>query len=102
MDQLASTTTLDDVRRRIARASRGLNEENTKATLIEPVLRALGWDVEDFEEVQREFRVNKRNKSVDYALLVPRTRPSAGRWLNSGRSGCGTRAWRPPRRVPPG
>jgi len=27
---------------------------NTKATLIEPVLRALGWDLEDLEVLQRE------------------------------------------------
>ena len=40
--------TLKEVRARIARASsHRLNEENTKATLIEPVLRALGWDTED-------------------------------------------------------
>ena len=66
--------TLAEVRRRIQQSSRRhLNEQNTKATLIEPVLRALGWDVEDIEEVQREFRVKKRDKPVDYGLLVLRT-----------------------------
>jgi hypothetical protein len=50
-----------------------MNEENTKATLIEPVLRALGWDVEDLEEVQREFKTHSRHKPVDYGLLVVRT-----------------------------
>ena len=65
--------TVADVRRRILRAtSRRLNEENTKATLIEPVLRALGWDVEDFDEVQREFRIRKRDKPADYVLLTDR------------------------------
>lgn len=64
---------LAEVRSRIARAaSRKLNEQNTKATLIEPVLRALGWDVEDVEEVQREFKVKRRDKPVDYGLLVVR------------------------------
>ncbi|MBU1702316.1 MAG: type I restriction enzyme HsdR N-terminal domain-containing protein [Candidatus Eisenbacteria bacterium] len=65
---------LDQVRSRIARhsGSRQLNEENTKATLVEPVLRTLGWDVEDFEEVQREYRRRSRDKPVDYALLVLR------------------------------
>jgi len=68
------TKTLRDVRSRIARAaSSRLNEENTKATLIEPVLRALGWDTEDVEEVVREYRLKSRDKPVDYGLLVLRT-----------------------------
>jgi len=66
--------TLKDVRSRIARASsHRLNEENTKATMIEPVLRALGWDTEDVEEVVREYRLKSRDKPVDYGLLVLRT-----------------------------
>ena len=65
---------LDEVRRRIRRqGSRPINEENTKATLIEPILRALGWDVEDVEEVQREFKTHARHKPVDYGLLLMRT-----------------------------
>ena len=65
---------LKDVRARIARASsHRLNEENTKATTIEPVLRALGWDTEDVEEVVREYRIKSRDKPVDYGLLVLRT-----------------------------
>jgi len=67
-------TVLESVRSRIARsAGKRLNEENTKATLIEPVLRALGWDTEDDEEVCREFRHNRRDKPVDYGLLAMRT-----------------------------
>lgn len=70
----ALAETLATVRKRIASSSRrGLNEENTKATLIEPVLRALGWDTEDVEEVQREFKIKKRDKPVDYGLLELRT-----------------------------
>lgn len=38
--------TLADVRKRIERAgSKGLNEPNGRATLVEPVLNALGGDV---------------------------------------------------------
>ena len=67
-------TTITHVRDRIEQASkRRLNEQNTKATLVEPVLRSLGWDVEDVEEVQREYRLKKRDKPVDYGLLVLRT-----------------------------
>ncbi|MGQ0615006.1 MAG: type I restriction enzyme HsdR N-terminal domain-containing protein [Planctomycetaceae bacterium] len=54
------------------RGRRPLNEENTKGTLVEPVLRALGWDVEDPEEVDREYRAESRDKPVDYALLLTR------------------------------
>lgn len=72
MPSLAET--LAEVRRRIKRVgNRPMNEENTKATLIEPVLRALGWDVEDVDEVQREFKAQPRHKPVDYGLLVVRT-----------------------------
>jgi predicted type IV restriction endonuclease len=66
--------TLDQVRRRISRhASRGINEQNTKAALVEPVLRVLGWDLEDLEEVNREYKRKRQDKPVDYALLVLRT-----------------------------
>lgn len=66
-------TALAGVRERIARnAGRGLNEQNTKATLIEPVLRALGWDTEDVEEVVREYTGKRQRKPVDYGLLTRR------------------------------
>lgn len=70
MSQLKSA--LAEVRKRIVRAQKGLNEASTKTTLIEPVLRALGWDPEDVETVQHEFRVRPRDNPVDYALLVMR------------------------------
>ena len=43
------------------------DEANTKATAIEPILRELGWDVVDPDEVRREHSVGSR--SVDYALF---------------------------------
>ncbi|MBZ0266667.1 type I restriction enzyme HsdR N-terminal domain-containing protein, partial [bacterium] len=65
--------TLAEIQNRISRyKTRQLNEQNTKATLIEPVLRALGWDVEDLEVVQREYKVKRRDKPVDYALFSER------------------------------
>jgi len=51
----------------------GINEQNTKAALIDPLLRALGWDVEDLEEVHREYRHRPADNPVDYALLDLRT-----------------------------
>lgn len=66
--------TLQLVRDRVSRY-RGmpLNEQNTKASLVDPVLRALGWDTEDLEEVHREYKDKSIDKPVDYALLVLRT-----------------------------
>ncbi len=64
---------LTETRERVSRyKGRGLNEQNTKATLIEPVLRALGWDLEDLEVVQREHKARPRANPVDYALFSGR------------------------------
>ena len=47
------------------------DEANTKATAIEPILRELGWNVVDPDEVRREYSVGSR--SVDYALFCDDT-----------------------------
>jgi predicted type IV restriction endonuclease len=52
---------------------RHIGEENAKATLIEPVLEALGWNIRDWDEVHREYRSNSRDNPVDYALKIMRT-----------------------------
>jgi hypothetical protein len=49
-----------------------IGEQNTKAALVEPMLRALGWDTEDVEEVHREYRRRRADKPVDYALMLAR------------------------------
>src|SRR5215212_921636 len=67
---------LEQVRERISRyrgRSSSIGEQNTKAALIEPVLRALGWDVEDPEEVWREYRRRTVDNPADYALMILRT-----------------------------
>lgn len=51
---------------------RSLGEQNTKASLIEPILEALGWDVRDPDEVHREFKPTTRDCPVDYALKLLR------------------------------
>ncbi len=66
--------TLHRVKERVDRyRSKGINEQDTKGTLVQPVLRALGWDVEDLEEVQREYKIRKQDKPVDFALFLLRT-----------------------------
>ncbi len=65
---------LATLRERIGRHQRqGIGEQDTKAALIVPVLRALGWDVEDLEEVKLEYRRRSVDNPVDYALFVLRT-----------------------------
>jgi hypothetical protein len=51
---------------------RSIGEQNTKASLIEPVLEALGWDVRDADEVFREFKAKSVDSPVDYALTILR------------------------------
>ena len=81
------TQTLADVRNKIRRwHDKGINEENTKTALIHPVLRALGWDIGDLEEVQQEYKRRPRDKPVDYALLllrVPRLFVEAKPWART-------------------
>src|SRR4051794_27451663 len=45
------------------------NEANTKAVLIEPLLKALGWSTADPLQVSREYRVFD-GTFLDYALLI--------------------------------
>lgn len=64
---------LSEVRSRIARyRDSRINEEATKTSLIQPVLRALGWNVEDLDDAQPEYRRRSVDNPVDYALMVLR------------------------------
>ena len=70
----ALSEALSKVKAGLARyKGRQVNEQNTKTALIHPVLRALGWDVGDLEEVQQEYKRRPRDKPVDYALFLLRT-----------------------------
>lgn len=51
---------------------RRLGESNTKASLVEPLLEAVGWDIRDPDEVHREFKPTSRDCPVDYALKLLR------------------------------
>ncbi len=65
---------LASVRERITRHQReNIGEQDTKAALIVPVLRALGWDVEDLEDVKLEYRRRPNDNPVDYALFLLRS-----------------------------
>jgi hypothetical protein len=47
-------------------------EDDTKAILVEPLLRALGWDTSSLDDVARGYQVTvgTRRVEVDYALKV--------------------------------
>ncbi len=50
-----------------------IGEQDTKAALIEPLLTALGWDLQDLDEVTREYRKDSQDNPVDYALFIVRS-----------------------------
>ena len=55
------------------RAHVSKNEIRTRNILVDPVLRALGWDVSELEDVEVEFGAGKQR--VDYALLGEKKEP---------------------------
>ncbi len=58
------------IRERIAlHQGQGINEMSTRAVLINPMLKALGWDSEDLKLVQQEYRFQSSDNPVDYALM---------------------------------
>ncbi len=70
------TGVLPRLRKRIEKAHNrkdSIGEQNTKAALIEPLLAALGWDIEDIDEVSREYKRKPQDNPVDYALFMLRS-----------------------------
>jgi len=61
--------TIPNVLRAVAKLKAGsaVNEANTKAHVIEPMLAALGWDPSDIESVAREVKVFD-GTFLDYGL----------------------------------
>lgn len=73
--RLALATAIDLVRKRIQQLQdrhESIGEQNTKATMIEPILTALGWGLQDIDEVRREFKRKPQDNPVDYALFLNR------------------------------
>lgn len=59
--------------KRITQKRPDINEQITKVALINPILDALGWDLEDPDEVALEYRRKPKDSPVDYALFIERT-----------------------------
>jgi hypothetical protein len=47
-----------------------LTESDTIRVLVLPILEALGWDLQDVEEVRSEYRHASADNPVDYALFL--------------------------------
>ena len=47
----------------------GITEMETRASLINPMLNALGWRVGDLEQVRQEYRFQPSDNPVDYSLM---------------------------------
>ena len=58
---------------RIRKRKERIGEQNTKAVLIDPILAALGWDLEELNEVRREYKHKPQDNPVDYALFILRS-----------------------------
>ena len=75
LDQLVETIEMLKSRIQDHRAVLQGNEARTRLSLIDPLLRALGWDISDPEMVRPEYAVG--SKRADYALLNDQERPPA-------------------------
>ena len=58
--------------RQIRDRNEAIGEQNTKAALIDPLLSALGWDLQEIDEVRREYRRKPQDNPVDFALFLNR------------------------------
>ena len=70
------TSALPKLRKRIQKIqtrNENIGEQNTKVALIDPLLAALSWDVEDIDEVSREYWRTSQDNPVDYALFMLRS-----------------------------
>jgi predicted type IV restriction endonuclease len=47
-----------------------VSEQDTKAILIDPILAALGWELNELDDVRREYRYKPQDNPVDYALFI--------------------------------
>lgn len=66
---------IETIRKRIQQIRdrrEAIGEQNTKATLVDPLLAALGWDLQEIDEVRREHRRKPQDNPVDYALFLNR------------------------------
>lgn len=59
--------------RQIRQRRDAITEQDTKVAFINPLLTALGWNLEEMDEVRSEYRRKPQDNLVDYALLLLRS-----------------------------
>ena len=70
MDKNTLSHSLVEIHKRIdTYIGKGISEDATKQSLIAPTLRALGWNVEDLDEVHPQFPTTAGG-FADYALFI--------------------------------
>lgn len=62
-----------EIMTRVRDRADALNEADTKAAFIDPILCVLGWEVRDPFTVSQQYRRRPQDNPVDYALLVMRS-----------------------------
>lgn len=72
---MALREVIEEVRREIAAAGNGINEADTKAALITPILSELGW--RGLQRIRSEYAVDQGRMRLDYALIGSGTKPVA-------------------------
>lgn len=50
-----------------------MDEANTKAKIIQPLIDYLGWDINSSVELEYPLQIGSRSSKVDYALLIENT-----------------------------
>jgi predicted type IV restriction endonuclease len=70
---LAEITRVVEIMTRVRDRADALNEADTKAAFIDPILGVLGWEVRDPFTVSQQYRRRSQDNPVDYALLVMRS-----------------------------
>jgi len=58
------------VARKIKHKKDNVTEDNVKSMYVDPILVALGWNIHEQDEVEREFKSQSKDKPVDYALKI--------------------------------
>ena len=59
--------TLNEIRKKTSNFKENLNEANTESTIIEPILRTLGWDTSTQSSVYKQYPVG--SGKADYGLF---------------------------------
>ncbi len=64
----------DELKRIRESSKQEKSESDTRNSLVDPILKGLGWDVKDTTQVKTEQNVGKNTGRVDYSLSHPKSK----------------------------